>query len=361
MTLLYLIFVILFGFTALVLLIIRRSGDQRKASGANLNQITLIIPFRNEEKNLPFLLSDLREQKELPGKMLFVDDHSTDRSADFVSDYVSVNDKCYLIRLPDSRTGKKQAIKFGLEKTESEFSLTLDADVRLNSDFFSRLEINPSDDLQIRPVIMTSKNFFGNFFATEYLFFNSLNYVFSPVFVMSASGANLLFRNSTFRETSTLITHEHISSGDDYFLLRSFQLRNAKVSVSNELSQAVATESVSSFAQYLNQRIRWLGKTKSVRSMPESVMGITVFLYLVGGVLSLTYLLIQGEYTAVVSLFVIRFVVDTTIFLGYTLRLKQGFKVVFLLLFQIIYPIIFLLVVIGALCYKPQWKGRKIS
>jgi 4,4'-diaponeurosporenoate glycosyltransferase len=92
-------------------------------------RISVIIPARNEEKNLPLLLEDLARQTYLPFEILVVDDCSTDGTAAAARAFdvrlISVTDK------PDGWTGKSYACQLGAEAARGALLLFLDADVRL--------------------------------------------------------------------------------------------------------------------------------------------------------------------------------------------------------------------------------------
>jgi len=94
--------------------------------------VSVIIPARNEESNLPLILRDLREQTCPVGEIIVVDDMSEDSTAQIASAHGA-----RLIRLdakPEGWTGKSWACKNGADASEGEMLLFLDADVRLEKD-----------------------------------------------------------------------------------------------------------------------------------------------------------------------------------------------------------------------------------
>lgn len=94
--------------------------------------VSVIIPARNEESNLPLILRDLREQTCPVGEIIVVDDMSEDSTAQIASAHGA-----RLIRLdakPEGWTGKSWACRNGADASEGELLLFLDADVRLEKD-----------------------------------------------------------------------------------------------------------------------------------------------------------------------------------------------------------------------------------
>ena len=94
----------------------------------NMN-ISVIIPARNEENNLPNLLSSLSKQTVAPSEIIVVDDFSSDRTAEVASRFaVRVIQNT---QLPDGWTGKTWAVWNGYLQSTGDILVFLDADVTL--------------------------------------------------------------------------------------------------------------------------------------------------------------------------------------------------------------------------------------
>lgn len=323
------------------------------------NKLTVIISFRDEVSNIELLLSSLKNQRKFPCEIIFVDDHSTDQSFEMIHAWAKNKENVYVLQLPDHLKGKKQAILFGVENSTQTYCLTLDADTWIEKDFFEQLKIPIETDLQIRPVVMKGKSLIGKFASAEYTLFNALNYLIAPIYHISASGANLIFRKSTYLESGNLENHQHILSGDDHFLLRNLQKSKAKIETTNQIQDAVYTKAPMNLKEYLSQRIRWLGKTTKKTSIQELFLGALITLYLIGSFILLLWLMLRGDFELAIVLFVFRVITDSIVFLYYTKPLKIVSQTIFLPIFQLIYPVFFAIILIGSVVYKPQWKGRK--
>jgi len=91
--------------------------------------ISVIIPARNEELNLPELLASLSRQTLKPSEVIVVDDHSTDRTREIAESFgVTV---IASPELPEGWTGKSWALWNGYLKSNGDILIFLDADVRL--------------------------------------------------------------------------------------------------------------------------------------------------------------------------------------------------------------------------------------
>ncbi len=108
------IIIALTGFLLNFLLFARLRVLKSEKTPPGLHRISVIIPVRNEEKNLPLLLADLARQTYPAFEILVVDDCSTDGTARVARAFnvrlITVADK------PDGWTGKSYACQLGAEQ-----------------------------------------------------------------------------------------------------------------------------------------------------------------------------------------------------------------------------------------------------
>ncbi len=88
--------------------------------------LTIIIPARNEEHNLPVLLRSLNAQETRPAEVIVVDDGSTDRTATIARELGAT--VITSAPLPDGWRGKTWACHQGAQAAGGERLLFLDAD-----------------------------------------------------------------------------------------------------------------------------------------------------------------------------------------------------------------------------------------
>ena len=128
--------VIFLGFCAFALLFWRIPHLPRGGKTPS-RKISVIIPARNEEKTLPLLLQDLKEQDIIPHEIIVVDDDSEDGTATIARAFgvtvVSLRGK------PSGWVGKSWACQSGAEAASGDSILFLDADVRLSPDGLRRI------------------------------------------------------------------------------------------------------------------------------------------------------------------------------------------------------------------------------
>lgn len=100
-----------------------------KSQGKFNKKISVIIPARNEEKNLPYLLESLQRQSKIPDEIIVVNDHSEDRTREITMRYpVKLID---LSPIPRGWLGKTWAVWNGYLQSSGDILIFLDCDVRL--------------------------------------------------------------------------------------------------------------------------------------------------------------------------------------------------------------------------------------
>ncbi len=113
------------------------SLDQEEATELPDVKVSVIIPARNEEKNLPFLLESLKRQSLKPYEVIVVNDFSEDKTKEIAKSFdVKVIDNP---PIPKGWTGKNWALWNGYLHSSGQILIFLDADVRLSEDGIEKL------------------------------------------------------------------------------------------------------------------------------------------------------------------------------------------------------------------------------
>ena len=144
-------------------------------------RLSVIIPARNEEANLPLLLHDLNLQTYPIHEIICVDDCSSDKTSEIASSFavklITIKDK------PKDWTGKAWACQKGSEEASGDIFLFLDADVRLNPDALSNLIMVYEEDqcvISVQPYHHTEKSYeqFSLFFNIIQIAANGMTGIF---------------------------------------------------------------------------------------------------------------------------------------------------------------------------------------
>jgi poly-beta-1,6-N-acetyl-D-glucosamine synthase len=327
----------------------KKNNDEVKY---DLDEITVIIPFRNEEKNLPKLLKSIEKLNLKPKEFIFVNDHSEDKSLNLLKSlfYASI------LSMEFNENGKKEAIHKGVLASKTKFILTWDADIEVTANYFQELKIINTVDLLILPVKMKSNSFFGIFASLDYYFLNAISFACGKFYKnIVASGANLLFKKDLYLNYYSNAKNKHISSGDDVFLLK--HANDNKYIVESILNNKLAVKTFApiNFREFFHQRLRWIGKSKRVGDNFTAIIGFFGLVYHI-----LFWLIFFQNLNLSVILFLSKILIEIPIFLPYLIKLKHEKLLLFTAVYTLIYPIYFIFIIFTLFFVKVEWKNRKI-
>lgn len=120
----------------LVVALVNLSTSRKLSAGeeAGFARLSILIPARNEEHNLPLLLDDLLHLPERPLEIIVCDDHSEDSTYTLVSRLTAVHPHLHIFHgndLPLGWLGKNFACYQLALHAHGDYLLFLDADVRI--------------------------------------------------------------------------------------------------------------------------------------------------------------------------------------------------------------------------------------
>jgi len=331
----------------------------------NNNQqfVTVIIPFRNEQNNLQSTIASVLKNNPDFFELLLIDDHSIDQSYNICKSFESKHVNISVLKL-DKTTGKKAAIKLGVEHAKAEIILQTDADCIVPHNWIQNMSrsLEVSTNLLIGPVKVKTEEQGWNWL-------NQVEFCFLQAFTgasanfnqpLMANGANLMYRKSIYWEYQKSQLGKEYASGDDQFLLNYIKRKSAKsINYVKNQGAIVATSFSSKWSEITAQRTRW-AKKKSNSNLGETLIGTVLFLaqFLIPTCILLTifdsnYLMFLWA-TLLIKVFGELFLVFITMnFFGIN-RLK------YIPIFSFVYPIFLSNIITLAAFRKNKWKGREI-
>ena len=260
-----------------------------KLQTSNL-KLSIIIPARNEEKNIKACLDSICRQsypKELY-EVLVVDDYSTDATAEIIKNYPEKNVQLIslqqILKEEKLNSYKKKAIESAIEQSTGELIITTDADciVPINwlqtiSSFYT--ETNAA--FIAMPVNYNSQNNFLEIFQTiDFMTLQGVTgaSVYKCIHSM-CNGANLAYSKKAFYEVNGFKGIENIASGDDMLLMHKiYQQQPDKVFFLKSQEVIVQTQPMKTLKDFFNQRIRWASKADKYDD--KRIFSVLVLVYL---------------------------------------------------------------------------------
>jgi poly-beta-1,6-N-acetyl-D-glucosamine synthase len=346
----------------LLLMIINwlRIDTEYKENIAGTSFYSIIVPFRNESKNLSNLLNSLSQLKFDGFEIILVNDHSNDDFEDILKDSKLI---FKLISLSNGITGKKAALQLGINAAKGDIIVTTDADC-----------LHQPSWLKVFDYYFTQQEaemvFGGVAFENDKRLFSQLQMIeFAPLIGTGAAslqlglpamcnGANLAFRKSAFDFVGGYEGNEHIASGDDEFLLtKIYDEFPQKVFYAKQSDAVVTTSSCKTLREFFNQRKRWASKWSANNSWYKSLLAVLIFLSTLATVAAI--FIITGYFSPLIVVLIGTKILFDGIFIALVLKsLQRPFSFFNYLLAQILYPIYVLIFGIAANFGKYHWKGR---
>ena len=336
-------------------------------------RVSIIIPARNEEKNISACIRSLLEQT-YPMSLvdiIVVNDHSVDKTAAMVNSFSANNLR--LINLADHldpgpiNSYKKKSLELGISYSSSDWILCTDADCILPSRWIEsviRFSAASNSVFIAAPVLIPGRGSLLSIFQSlDFACLQGITgaVVFKKIHCM-CNGANLAYDRKIFKEIGGFNGIDKLASGDDMLLMQKFYDHYPdRISFLKSREALVTTEAAASWADFLKQRIRWASKARGYKD--RILSWNLLFVFLVNLLLGIFFIAcfwnpywLLGLLFLLVLKTVLEFPFARTLagFFGLTHMLKYFF---FLQPFHIFYTII-----AGLLGNFPgyEWKGRKV-
>lgn len=330
---------------------------------------TIIVPFRNEEKNLPRLLesfSNLDYPHELI-EIIMVDDFSKDQSERVYINWRMQNndiDTTLLENLKLTNSPKKDAISRALPIAKHDWIITTDADCEVKKNWLKTIDnyIQNHDVEMIASSVIykTKNNWFHHFQQLDMMSLQGTTIgSFGIGKPFMCNGANFIYTKKLFHELDGFNGNDKISSGDDVFLLQKAVAKcPEKVHYLKNNKATVKTKPENDLFTFFMQRVRWAAKTTGYKSTYAQFLAIVVFVMNLSLIIGLWFVVCRClDYKILLAVFLTKYLIDFfMINKANTFFMKN--KILLPLASSFIYPFYAVAVGIYSLVGKFYWKGR---
>ena len=333
-----------------------------------ITKFSIVVPFRNEAKNLPDLLysfSQLNYPREL-FEIVFVNDDSNDDSISVIELFPALSFSFQVIdNERKSNSPKKDAISTAINFAKNDWIITTDADCFVHPDWLSTFDsyIQKTNCEMIAGAVSfdAEGSFLHQFQQMDLMSLQGATIgSFGIAKSFMCNGANFGYTKKLFEDLNGFEGNNGIASGDDVFLLqKAIRQFPEKVQYLKAFSAIVFTKPLNNWKALFYQRVRWASKASSYNNGLGKILALVVF---------------TGNLTIVMSFLLTLFSIFS--FWNWYLLFALKIFVDFLLLYQtgkfiqprivrhfvfsnLLYPLFSTTVALYSLFGKYEWKGRK--
>ncbi|GAB5398830.1 MAG: glycosyltransferase [Aureisphaera sp.] len=344
----------------------------RPKKTAPKTRFTILIPFRNEAKNIPQLLGSLSAldyPKDLY-EVIFINDASEDNGEALLN--ASKREVKFSFQLLQnnrvSKSPKKDALAIGLDRAKYDWIITTDADC-----IFPKKWLHYYNQCigETRPKMICGPIGYRNGVSVlgqfQVLDGFSLQLVAMGSFGWKApllnNGANLAYHKDAFHEVEGYKGNDHIASGDDVFLLeKMLKAFPDEIQFLKYPDAEVTTDSESKWSNAIQQRVRWASKiTEQKNPWVKRIGGVVFIANLLFLVSLLGFIFFPRSGAIYISFMFSKFALDVVVLTLMASFFKKRMPIFHSLASILVYPFITMIVVFKGLNGSYTWKGRTHS
>jgi poly-beta-1,6-N-acetyl-D-glucosamine synthase len=329
-----------------------------------LPAVTVLVPFRNEEKRLgPLLRSLAAQQFQGRWEVIFIDDHSSDNGAVMVRQALLSGLPGKLLSL-EAESGKKAALAKGAASASGTWLATVDADVHFGPQWLSHWAMScvaHKWDLLILPVMCAGGSSGSAHFQTlEFLGLQFATIGAAGVQLpIMCNGANLVVRTSHYNRVCRNMRQE-LASGDDMFLLTASIRSGARIGAmrNHEVIAWVGPEP--SWRTAFAQRLRWASKTGSYPA--GHILAVAALVWFSNVAAAFVYpALLTGMGSVWLIVLSLKIFSDLPGMILAARWFRQWHVMKWWLPVALLYPVYAAIVPLMAVWFKPKWKQRPLK
>lgn len=349
----------------LIWTLIRQKNFAQESTHEN---ISVIVPFRNEEKNLGDLLLSLGTQN-YKGKfeLILINDGSTDNFQSIIEHLMETLP--YSIKVINSNfdrsinlSGKQQALDLGVKNASYDWLAFTDADVTLDKNWLSSL-ISQAENK--RTIVFGHTSIGGKKLKLleKYSAFQ-LEFLFSAAFTFNAAGLHSSCMGNNLMLSKHMYNEIGGQKGIGYTITEDMLLVNKGLSIGGVVESVkpfyptVITKAPSSVNEMAHQSIRWAKggiKNSPIILLITFMTSFQSILFLFAPLILIWNQLIN---TAAISL--VNFLLLSLFLSIFLRRTKSISKINFFPIFFILFAIQSIFLAGPMLFIKPKWKERTI-
>lgn len=245
-------------------------------SYSGMPYVSVVIAARNEEHNIPYLLTTLLNQDypENLYEVIIANDNSVDDTPKIVANFQQKfsNLKLVDVKITDEvLSRKKNALSQAIKTSKGEIILTIDADCIVKPTWISGMirYFGPQTGMVAGLSLPNIVNWKQSKWIEKYEYLDTLALFAAAAGsigsekVFSCSGQNLAYTHDAYNKVNGFEKINKYISGDDVLLMQLIRKAGYKIRFAFGKETQNHTRSQKSIKQFFNQRIRWASNERA--------------------------------------------------------------------------------------------------
>lgn len=246
----------------------KKVSEFRPPSVECTTRVSVVVAARNEEENLPLLVTDLRNQTYSSAlfEVILVDDFSTDNTS-LLAKSLPGNFKMITPSGDANTSSKKKAIAAGVKAATGSLMVITDADCRIPATWIETMakffETTGACFIAAPVKYRCSGSLLQVFQTLDFMMLQGVTAAsVSAGLHNMCNGANLAYTKKAFETVNGFEGIDRLPTGDDMLLMHKIDKQfPGKVAYLKSEEGMVTTDPAPTWTAFFHQRIRWASKT----------------------------------------------------------------------------------------------------
>ncbi|QNL22724.1 glycosyltransferase [Hyphobacterium sp. CCMP332] len=303
--------------------------------------------MRNELENIPNLLLGIEDlfKNSKNFELILIDDNSVEATLEKLKEWhdnFENKDKIEILSIKDGIPSKKKAISKALEKAKYHWIVQTDADCEITSTWFNSIRQKNNDkyNLIAGPVIFKTEGFWSSLLTVESWALVLISYLgFQKEKPQMCSAANLCWDRSVLKNQAySEIIEMEVPSGDDAYLLNYYNSVYPKKNYYEwSRGSLLITRAPRSFAQFVNQRLRWASKWGAIKGLSQRLFPIALWVYHFLHISLILALSLKGYFQIVLIVILLKALLEMKMLNEVAKNFEHSINLLYVLVLQFLY------------------------